>query len=191
MVKVLDGRQGKGCELNRGHCEMKLEISSVSLSQCLCCGSYDIVRQSWLRVLRNVVCFPSQSRHSVSVVSLLQRKRQCQAFLCEDSAGPTCFAPTQRARSHKTSRLSSRIFHGSGALSFALLASERILNAMMSRTIVIQVQAEVQAAFDRDTFGFCCQEIESIAATCCHNQCEDQGGWNGLIFALGMQGTFR
>ena len=168
---------------------MRLEIeSSVSLSQCLCCGSYDIVRQSWLRVLRNVVCFPSKSRHSVSVVSLLQRKRQCQAFLCEDSAGPTCFAPTQRARSHKTSRPSSRNFHGvrfkTRALSFALLASERILNAIMSRTIVTQVQAEVQAAFDRDTFGFCCQEIESIVATCCHNQC-------GLIFALGMQGTLR
>ena len=142
---------------------MRLESeSSVSLSQCLCCGRYDIVRQSWLRVSRNVVCFSSKSRHSISVVSLLQRKRLCQAFLCEDNAGLTCFAPTQRARSHKTSRLSSRIFHGvrlkTGALSFALLDSERILNAMMSRTIVTQVQAEVQAVFDRDTFGFCCQE---------------------------------
>ena len=110
MVKGLTDVKEKAVNVNRGHCEMKLEIGSVSFSQCLCCGSYDIVRQSWLRVLRNVVCFPSQSRHSVSVVSLLQRKRQCQAFLCEDSAGPTCFAPTQRARSHKTSRLSSRSF---------------------------------------------------------------------------------
>ena len=58
-----------------------------------------------------------------------------------DSAGLTRFAPTQRARLHKTSRPSSRSFHG-----VALLASERILNAMMSWTIVTQVQAEVQAA---------------------------------------------
>ena len=53
-------------------------------------------------------------------------------------------------------------FHGvrlkTGALSFALLDSERIVNAMMSRTIVTQVQTEVQAVFDRDIFGFCCQE---------------------------------
>ena len=121
---------------------MRLENeSSVSLSQCLCCGSYDIVRQSWLRVSRNVVCFSSKSRHRVSVVSLLQRKRLCQAFLCEDSVGLTCFAPAQRARSHKTSRLSGRSFHG-----------------VRSRTIVTHVQAEVQAAFDHDTFGFCCHE---------------------------------
>ena len=37
--KRLDGRQEKGCEFNRGHCEVRLENdSSVSLSQCLCCG---------------------------------------------------------------------------------------------------------------------------------------------------------
>ena len=58
--KRLGGRQEKGCELSRGHCKMKLESkSSVSLSHCLCCGSYDIVRQNWPRVSRNVVCFSS------------------------------------------------------------------------------------------------------------------------------------
>ena len=61
----------------------------------------------------------------------------------------------------------------SGALSFALLASERILNAMMSRTIVTQVQAEVQAAFDRAPLDSAVQKTESIVAACCHNQCED------------------
>ena len=180
---------------------MRLEIeSNVSLSQCLCCGSYDIVRQSWLRVLRNVVCFPSKSRHSVSVVSLLQRKRQCQAFLCEESAGPTCFAPTQTGTLTQNITTIKSEFPWceikTGALSFALPASKRILNAMMSRTIVTQVQAEVQAAFDRDTFGFCCQEKESIVATCCHNAyldssllrwgCREQfvsGCWHSLLWA--------
>ena len=153
------------------------------------------MRQNWLRVSRSVVFFSPKSRHSVSVVSLLQQKRLCPAFLCEDSAGLTCFAPTQRARSHETSRLSSRNFHDvrlkTGALSFALLASERILNATMSRKNVTQVQAEVQAAFDRDTFGFCCQEDRIYCCDYCHNQCEDQGRWDGLIFTLGMQGTLR
>ena len=135
--------------------------SSVSLSQCLCCGSYDIVRQSWPRVSRNVVCFSSDRDTTSRQFPCFSGSNYVKHF-CEDSAGLTCFAPTQRTRSHKTSRLSSRSFHGvrfkTRALSFALLASERILNAMMSWTIVTQVQAEVQAAFDRDTFGLCCQE---------------------------------
>ena len=112
-----------------------------------------------------------------------------------DSAGLTRFAPTQRARSHKTSRPSSRSFHGvrlkTSTLSFALLASERILNAMMSWTIVTQVQAEVQAASTVTPLDSDIKKTESINATSCHNQCEDQGGWDGLIFTLGMQGTLR
>ena len=103
------------------------------------------------------------------MVSLLQRKRLCPAFLCEDSANLTCFAPAQRPRLHETSRLSSRSFHDvrlkAGALSFALLASERIFYATMSRTIVTQVQAEVQAAFDRDTLDSAFKKTESIVAT--------------------------
>ena len=49
----------------------------------------------------------------------------------------------------QTSRPSSQSFHGvrlKRRIVVALLASERILNAMMSWTIVTQVQAEVQAA---------------------------------------------
>ena len=75
-------------------------------------------------------------------------------------------------------------------VSFALLASERILNAMMSWTIVTQVQAEAQAASTMISDS-AVKKTESIIATCCHNQCEDQGGWDGLIFTLGMQGTLR
>ena len=66
-------------------------------------------------------------------------------------------------------------------LSFALLASERILNAMMSWTIVTQVQAKAQAA----------STVTPSNSALRHNQCEDQGGWDGLIFTLGMQGTLR
>ena len=53
---------------------------------------------------------------------------------------------------------------------------KRILNAMMSWTIVTQVQAEVQAASTMTPSD----SAETITATCCHNQCEDQGGWVGL-----------
>ena len=76
-------------------------------------------------------------------------------------------------------------------LSFALLASERILNAMMSWTTVTQVQAEAQAGSTVTPSDSAVKKTESIIATCCHNQCEDQGGWDGLIFTLGMQGTLR
>ena len=76
-------------------------------------------------------------------------------------------------------------------LSFALLASERSLNAMMSWTIVTQVQAEVQAASTVIPSDSVVKKTESIIATCCHNQCEDQAGWDGLIFTLGMQRTLR
>ena len=58
---------------------------------------------------------------------------------------------------------------------------------MMSWTIVTQVQAEVQAA----SIVTPSDSAKSIIATCRHNQCEDQGGWDGLIFTLGMQGTLR
>ena len=124
-------------------------VSQLSFCLLFLCRRF---KPGWPRVCTKWCLLLVRSRHGVSVDPLLQRKRLCQAILCENSAGLTCLAPTQRARSHKTSRLSSRSFHGvrfkTRTLSFALLASERILDAMMSWTIVNPVQAEVQAAFD-------------------------------------------
>ena len=75
-------------------------------------------------------------------------------------------------------------------LSFALLASERILNAMMSWTIVTQVQAEAQAASTVTPSDSAVKKTESIIATCCHNQCEDQCGWMVLSLRWGCREHF-
>ena len=52
---------------------------------------------------------------------------------------------------------------------------------------------DVQTAFDRQTiysfFDPAVKTTESIVATCCHNQCEDQGGWDGLLLCVGDAGN--
>ena len=69
----------------------------------------------------------------------------------------TCFAPTKRARSHRTSRLSSRSSRSvrlqcKGLLSFALLASKQTQNAEdVIDTMLFRCKQEVQAAFNRHT----------------------------------------
>ena len=51
------------------------------------------------------------------------------------------------------------------------------------REDAVEVQAIVQAAFDRDTpLDPAVKKTESVVATCCHNQREDQNeGWSSSL----------
>ena len=89
------------------------------------------------------------------------------------------FRSTRQARSHRTSRLSSRSVQGvrlqNKVMSFALLASEFIQNARMSWTRCCSSasgRCKLLSAVTRLIYSLldpAVKTTESIIATCCHN----------------------
>ena len=99
---------------------------------------------------------------------------------------------TRQARPHRTSRLSSRSLQGVKLQNKGVIVYTSGLKVHPERKDAVQVQAELQAAFDRHTphllaFGSCCQ---GDRVHCYQGGCGSEGVLL-LPFTLGMQGTLR
>ena len=161
-------------------------------------------RQSWPRVCTRWCLLLVRSRHGVSVASLLQRKQLCrrisvrrqrrsrsetcihvllrhtgtltQNITTIESEFPWCEASKQGCcRLHCWPQSASWTRGCHGPLLLKCKRKCRLLSTV-TRLIYSLLDPAVK-------------KTESIVATCCHNQCEDQGEWDGLLLYVGDAGN--